>query len=247
MYGKPMDQSQKSERTDHRITDRAVDRRLESSRRRTAAEIDEILEAARVVLARGGWSNLKVSEVLSEARLPTRAFYRDFRGKSELLLALLEQEIENFAAQIQGALARCDTTTDQLSCWIESNIAVGYDDRTRDRARFFAYAAESLAEEFPFEISRIRGLLIDPLRAVIAAGKEDGIFLAARPDPDAIDIWLMTSTLMRDPMAGGLGEAYTSTLEDRIQLVLDFALRALHAEVRTPQAKQPDVASYSNN
>ena len=32
----------------------------------------------------------------------------------------------------------------------------------------------------------------------------------------------------RDPMAGGLGEAYTSTLEDRIQLVLDFALRALH-------------------
>jgi AcrR family transcriptional regulator len=223
-----MDQGRGTKQTEHTIADRAVDRRLESSRRRTAAEVDEILDAARAVLARSDWSNLKVSAVLHEARLPTRAFYRDFRGKSELLLALLEQEIATFAGQIRQALAGCDTPTEQLSCWIERNIAVGYDDRTRGRARFFAYVAESLAEEFPFEVSRIRKLLIDPLHEVIATGKETGVFPAARPDPDAIDIWLMTSTLMRDPMAGGLGEAYTSTLEDRIQLVLDFALRALH-------------------
>jgi AcrR family transcriptional regulator len=211
------------------ITDNVVDRRLESSRRRTAAEVDEILAAARVVLVRTDWSNLKISAVLREARLPTRAFYRDFRGKSELLLALLEQEIENFSRRIRQALAQCSTPTQQLSCWIESNIAAGYDARTRDRAKFFAYVAESLAEEFPDEVSRIRRLLLEPLRELIANGKVIGAFPAARPGPDAFDIWLMTSTLLRDPMAGDLSEAATSTLEDRIKLVLDFALRALSA------------------
>jgi AcrR family transcriptional regulator len=215
--------------TEHKIADHVVDRRLESTRRRTAAEVDEILDAARLVLARSGWSNLKVSSVLREARLPTRAFYRDFRGKSELLLALLEQDIETFSGQIYDAMQGHSHPVDKLSCWIERNIAVAYDERTHGRARFFAYVAESLAEEFPFEVSRIRKLLIDPLQEVIAEGKEAGVFPSARPDPDAIDIWLMTSTLMRDPMAGGLGEAYMSTLEDRIQLVLDFALRALRA------------------
>jgi len=55
-------------------------------------EVEQLLTAAEAVLARGGYAGLRVDDVLDEARLSTRAFYRHFRGKSELFLALFDRE-----------------------------------------------------------------------------------------------------------------------------------------------------------
>ena len=50
-----------------------------------ADEIEMIVHAALAVMERNGYQDAAVAEILSEAGLSTRSFYRHFQSKDELL------------------------------------------------------------------------------------------------------------------------------------------------------------------
>jgi AcrR family transcriptional regulator len=188
-----------------------------------------VLSAALAVLARSSWRDFKVHTVLREARVPLRTFYRDFAGKSELLMALLEHDIEVFSARLATEMGTQKSAADRLLVWIRRNVEVGFSPATGGRARMFARTAEALREDFPLEVTRTRRLIIDPLRDAIAEGAAAGIFPGARPEEDATAIWLMTSSLLRDPSAGtprSMVEAEATTF------VTQFCRRALTSGAR---------------
>jgi AcrR family transcriptional regulator len=207
------------------LKDALVEHSLDSSRTRVQGEIDQLLHAARSVLARNGWQDFKMNSVLREANVSTRSFYRDFPGKTGLLLLLFEEDVSQFAKRLTNALQPSQTTLERLEMWITLNIEVGYGDRTAGRARMFARAGEALVGIYPEEVWRIRRLIIDPLEQILVEGKRTGIFPAACPVDDAITIWLLTSALIRSPLGTACDRA---ELDRAIQLVLDFSKRALN-------------------
>ncbi|WP_242419241.1 helix-turn-helix domain-containing protein, partial [Frankia sp. CpI1-P] len=57
-----------------------------------------MIRAAYRVLARADSGSVTVSEILTEAQLSTRSFYRHFKSKDQLLLSMFEEESERATA-----------------------------------------------------------------------------------------------------------------------------------------------------
>jgi AcrR family transcriptional regulator len=205
-------------------TDRAVERAVLSARQRARAEIGSILDAAWSVLARTGWEDLKIGMVLEQAQVSTRNFYRNFSGKSELLVALFEEEVNRFAAQLTAAMKESDDPAEQVTTWIGLNLKRAYSPRSHARTKLFAAEGPALAPEFPEDVHRIRRLLLDPLTEAIDLGVQRGVFETPSPEAAGVAIWLITSSLMREPLAGG---HLTSTHDDALGFVRDNSFRML--------------------
>ena len=110
------------------------------------------MSAAQRLLARDARDPLRVDDVLGEAGLSTRAFYRHFHGRTELFLALLAAEAGRAATRLEGRLARAPTPDDKVRTWVEGVLALAYDSRLAARARLFAGERAALAQEFPTEV-----------------------------------------------------------------------------------------------
>ena len=71
---------------------RTIDRSLEPHRARYEREVEALVSSALRVMRRKGYAAATVADVLEEAELSTRAFYRHFHSKEELFLAVFERD-----------------------------------------------------------------------------------------------------------------------------------------------------------
>jgi AcrR family transcriptional regulator len=190
------------------------------------AELDELVSAARAVLAERGYEGLRVEDVLDRAGLSTRAFYRHFAGKSALFLHLFEEESMRADQRLR---ARMDQTTGPVEAvheWVASVLSVVYEPRLAKRARLFAGDQGSLARRFPEEIDRLNRRQLAPLERAIEAGRADGVFPEADPTTDARAIQHLCSGLINDRLYGPA----PLSRNDAIALATRFALGALQAQ-----------------
>lgn len=72
-------------------------------------ERDRIVEAAYQILAANDGANVSVREILRGAGLSTRAFYRHFQSKDDLLLAMLRDEADAITDRLDAVAAGADT------------------------------------------------------------------------------------------------------------------------------------------
>src|SRR3954453_24201572 len=84
---------------------RVAARTVSPARARAETEARALLEAALAVLRRDGAVGFTVAAVLAEARLSTRAFYRHFASKDELLLSLFDADTDAVTAGLGAAIA----------------------------------------------------------------------------------------------------------------------------------------------
>src|SRR5438445_5358235 len=90
------------------------------------AEERALVEAANRVMRRNGFNGATVADILAEAGLSTRAFYRHFASKDELLLAMYRNDSHAVAARIA---ARCDaapTAAGALAAWLDEVLSLAY-------------------------------------------------------------------------------------------------------------------------
>jgi hypothetical protein len=90
----------------------------------------------------------------------------------------------------------------------------------------FAAEGPALAPDYPDDVHRIRRLLLDPLAKAIGDGARQGSFALSSPDSAAVAIWLLTSSLMREPLAGG---DLTASYENALCFIRDHSNRMLGA------------------
>src|SRR5438128_323501 len=131
------------------ISQRLVDRTVASRRDTATAELERLLRAARTVLVRHGYDGLRVDEVLAEAGLSTRAFYRHFQGKSELFLALFDEETARAAERLRVIVDAAVGPEAKVRAWVEAVLDLAYDARLGRRTGMFAAEGPRLAREFP--------------------------------------------------------------------------------------------------
>jgi AcrR family transcriptional regulator len=192
---------------------------------RTVSELDELLAAAREVLAQRGYDGLRVEDVLVEAGLSTRAFYRHFAGKDALFLALFEQESMRADLRLRARVDQADGPVEAVREWVTAVLAVVYQPRLAKRARLFAGERGSLARRFPEEIDRLTRRQVEPLEAAIEAGRATGAFPVAQPADDARAIHHLCSGLINDRLYGST----SLSRSDAVALATRFALGALRA------------------
>ena len=141
-----------------------------TTRERTAAYTDEVrrlLDAAYTVLRRTGELEPRVGDVVREAGLSNQAFYRHFRSKDELLLALLDDGQRRLLAALEGRMLRAEAGEARVRAWVEGVLEQARRSEAADNTRPFVVNGLRLADRFPLEWSRSRDALLAPLRAAI--------------------------------------------------------------------------------
>jgi AcrR family transcriptional regulator len=184
-----------------------ADRSLAERHETYAAEIRTLLDAALTVMRRDETIEPRVSDIVRTAGLSNQAFYRHFRGKDELLVALLDDGRQRLVATIERRMAAADTPADQMRAWIGAVFAQARDPDAAAATRPFAVNGDRLAVQFPDETLRSRDRMIDPLRAVVG-------------DAAAVAIYHVTMGAVHDALLA----RHTPTRTE-VAHVVDFSLK----------------------
>jgi AcrR family transcriptional regulator len=208
------------------VANEVVERAAGRARQKSATEVERLLAAAEAVLAERGYAGLRVDDVLAEAGLSTRAFYRHFQGKSELFLAVFDREMHRADERLRAKVEGAGDPEARVRAWIEATLALAHEARLARRTRLFLAERHTVASEFPVEVARCVRLLLAPLEDAIAAGRDADVFPAADPAADALAIHHLCSGLTTDRLLG-VGEL---TRAQAVDLAERFALTTLKGE-----------------
>jgi AcrR family transcriptional regulator len=144
---------------------RALRRSLEPARARSVERMERFVQAARSLADETGSAAFTVPQLAARAGLSLKSFYRCFRGKDELLLALLEDDSQIGAGLLRAAVERHDEPIARLRAYVDAIFgmvalpgAVGY-------AGVLVREHRRLSEDFPEEL---RGALA-PMVALLAS------------------------------------------------------------------------------
>lgn len=184
-----------------------------------------VLDAAFAVMARNGYQDVAVADILAEAGLSTRSFYRHFGSKDELLRAMCRREADAAAAAITEKVRAAPTARAGLEAWLDEILSYGRHRGKARRATVLGSAAAMRAEGVADEMTRAFHLLTVPLEQVLAAGRADGSFPHADPPADSLQVQALA---WRASGLNPFAEARPATAETRAA-VLSFCLRALGA------------------
>jgi AcrR family transcriptional regulator len=165
--------------------DAAVVRTGRPRRFESEDELRLLLDAAMVVMGRNGYVDASVADILTEASLSTRSFYRHFESKDQLLCALYRREAENAAARLNAKVDAAPSPRAALDAWIDEILSLGQHRAKAARVRVLGSPGAMRAEGYVEETRHASKLLMAPLEALLAAGAADGSFPLAEPPADA--------------------------------------------------------------
>jgi AcrR family transcriptional regulator len=171
---------------------RVVDRGLEARRIAAREEVERLVAAALQLIERTGHLDPKVSDILAEAGLSNKAFYRHFRSKHELLVAVLDEGIRRLADYLTERMARAESPIDSIREWVRGLAAQARDPSGAQASRPFALARGRLAESFAAEVALSAARLTAPLRSALEDAAASGAMLQVRPADDAEMLYLLT-------------------------------------------------------
>jgi AcrR family transcriptional regulator len=112
-----------------------------------------------------------VSDIVRESGLSNQAFYRHFRSKDELLVALLADGQRKLVETLRVHMDGVAPGTPRVRAWVEVVLAQAQHRGAAANTRPFAINGLRLADRFPTEWSASRDELVAPLRsALVEAG-----------------------------------------------------------------------------
>lgn len=182
-----------------------------------ADEVRRLIDSTYAVMRRAGSLDPRVSDIVTEAGLSNQAFYRHFRGKDELLLAVLDDGQRRLVASLGARMARAEPGAARVRAWIEGVLEQARHREAAANTRPFASNTMRLADQFPEEVARSRDQLLVPLRAEVAAAGGD-------PDRDAPVIYQLAMGRMQDALV-----RRERPTRDEVDHLVEFALRGLGA------------------
>jgi AcrR family transcriptional regulator len=155
---------------------RAVDRALERRRAIYEDEVRRLVAAGFELIRESGALEPRVSEIVGRAGLSNQAFYRHFRSKDELLLAVLEEGIAILEGYLRHRMEQAPDAESRVWAWLAGMLEQALDTEAAAATRPFALSRARLAELFPAEVEaaerRLTAMLQDALSGATGADPE---------------------------------------------------------------------------
>jgi AcrR family transcriptional regulator len=151
----------------------------------TEDELRILLNAAFVVMERNGYTDAAVADILDEADLSTRSFYRHFESKDQLLCALFRREADAAAARLRAKVDATRNPREALRGWIDEILSFGHDRANAARISVLGSPGAMRAEGYAEEMNHAARILTAPLEDLLRRGATDGSFPDVNPAADA--------------------------------------------------------------
>jgi AcrR family transcriptional regulator len=187
-----------------------------------AGEVDLLVDATVTVAARQGSFEPSVREILDEAGLSTKAFYRHFGSKDELLLMAVEVGSRRLRDYIESKMAASDDPVTRIKVWIESFVRHTAMPTSARRTLPWTLGIGRLEGVYPEYFDRGRTTVSGPLRQEIARAVGQSSAQSSNPTRDAKVIFDYTMEAIRHHWVHG-----TQPKKDTVRHLVDFTYRAL--------------------
>lgn len=181
---------------------RALRRSLEPARSRSVERMERFVEAARDLAGESGSAAFTVPQLAASAGLSLKSFYRCFRGKDDLLLALLEDDSQLGAGLLREAVDRHDEPMARLRAYVDGIFAmvalpgaVGY-------AGVLVREHRRLSEDYPEELRGALAPMVDLLAAEIGRAAHAGLVRRGDAGRDAQTIFGLLLSAIHDVTMG---------------------------------------------
>jgi AcrR family transcriptional regulator len=186
-------------------------------------ERQHIIDAAYRCLDRNSGSSASITEILDEAGLGTRAFYRNFGTKHDLLLEMFRRDREAVLAQLREIVARAETPIEALRLWMTHMFGLVSDPRKRKRVATFYSEEMRRTPGYQRELELFATAEEAALAAILHKGRADGTFTACTPESDARSIRAAFEAAFLDRFQ----QKSTTDAADDVEQLLGFVLRGL--------------------
>ncbi|MHB8669473.1 MAG: TetR/AcrR family transcriptional regulator [Acidimicrobiales bacterium] len=150
------------------MVQRSIERSLAARQATARDEVERLLAAARKVMGATGLIDPKVSDIVRESGLSNQAFYRHFRGRDELLLALLDDGLTRLVGYLEHLMAKEPEPIPAARRWVEGILAQAARPVAAAATRPFVLHRLRLADLFPEESRQSEQRLRAPLQRALA-------------------------------------------------------------------------------
>jgi AcrR family transcriptional regulator len=181
-----------------------------------------ILSAAAEIVREEGVGALGIAQVLSRSQLSTRAFYRHFDSKDQLVSALFLEMARVEMLRLRQLMAAAPDPVRAVAAWIDGRLDLAFNDQIRSDLRKMSLEAQSQMFAAPDLVGPAYDEILRPLVEQLECGRDLGLFTAIDPDNEALSIQgVVWSNVERQWANAG---CILSELRDRVQR---FCLRGL--------------------
>jgi AcrR family transcriptional regulator len=146
-----------------------------------------ILAAAAEVVRAEGVQALSMARVLSRTQLGTRAFYRHFESKDQLVAAVFLEMARAEVVRLEQRMADADPVR-AVATWIDGRLDVAFNQQIRSDLRQMSLEAQNQMVAAPELVAPAYREILRPLVEQLARGKDLGIFADIDPDGEALSV-----------------------------------------------------------
>lgn len=184
------------------------------------AEERAIVKAAYRVLGGSSEGSTSVQDILDEAGLSTRAFYRHFRSKDELIASMYRTASQRVAEELAVAAESAAGPIEAFTAWVEGLLAVAYNPRRAAQAKVLS-SSEALTSK-GVAPARIEGenANMAVLIGILEYGKRSGVFPRVEPIDDARAVSSVVTRLVSARLAGEAGPSWSEARDHTVGLFL---------------------------
>jgi AcrR family transcriptional regulator len=181
-----------------------------------------ILSAASKSVREQGVRGLSIAAVLDRAQLSTRAFYRHFDSKDQLVAAVFLEMARVEMRRLRRNMADAAGPIEAVTAWVDARLDLAFDEDIKSDLRRLSTEAQSQMFASPELIAPAYAEMLEPLIEQLERGLAQGLFHDIDPSTEAQSIqgvvWANTE---RQWAAGDCARA------DVREHVLRFCLRGL--------------------
>jgi AcrR family transcriptional regulator len=144
-----------------------------------------LIDAAAKILREHGVGGLSVAQVLDRAGLSTRAFYRHFDSKDELVSAVFLEMAQVETSRLKRKMAAAADPAESVVAWIDGRLDLAFNDSVRSDLRRMSLEARTQMFAAPELVRDAYGEILQPLVEQLERGKHSGVFPGVDPAADA--------------------------------------------------------------
>ena len=135
-----------------------------------------ILDAASKCVRDEGVRGLSIASVLERAQLSTRAFYRHFESKDQLVAAVFLEMARAETQRLKRKMADTACRVEAVVAWVEGRLDLAFDGDSQFDLRRLALEAQSKAFSSPELVAPAYSAILEPLTEQLERGLEQGVF-----------------------------------------------------------------------
>jgi AcrR family transcriptional regulator len=140
-----------------------------------------ILAAASESLREQGVQGLSIAAVLQRAELSTRAFYRHFESKDELVSAVFLEMARTEKRRLRRRMVAAADPVDAVAAWIDGRLDLAFSETIKSDLRHMSLEAQSQSFASPELIQPAYAEMLEPLIDQIQRGLQQGAFRDVDP------------------------------------------------------------------